>query len=168
LHSPCILFLDELDIVAPDRSHGGDDPLTREIVGQLLQEIDGIQSYSEHVFLVGATNRPRAVDAAILSRFTERVVVPLPDRESRIRLLSIFLAGKKLDFPLQNGAVLLSDISQGKELSGRDLKSWVAAAEQRALLRAIEEGGPEKYVITLDDFLPLSAGFAHLASKNCQ
>jgi SpoVK/Ycf46/Vps4 family AAA+-type ATPase len=151
-HSPCILFLDELDIVAPDRSLGNDDPLTREIVGQLLQEIDGVQSYGEHVFLVGATNRASAVDGAILSRFGEQLAISLPDHQARIRLLSIFLAGKKLDFPLGNGTMLLADLSEGKNCSGRDLRNWVATAERNALLRAMEEGGPESYVISLEDF----------------
>ena len=151
-HSPCILFIDELDIAAPDRSLGGDDPLTREIVGQLLQELDGVQSYAEHVFVLAATNCSNAVDRAILSRFGEQLAIPLPDYEARIRLLSIFLAGKKLDFPLNNGAMLLADLSEGKNRSGRDLRNWVATAEQNALLRAMEEGGPDSYVITLDDF----------------
>ncbi len=151
-HAPCILFLDELDIVAPERSIGEDDPLTREIVGQLLQEIDGVQAHPEHVFLLGATNRPEAVDRAVLSRFVERLPVQLPDHASRVRLLSGLLRGKKLDFPADYGATLLADLTEGKVLSGRDLASWVATAEQNALVRAFENGGPEQYVITLDDF----------------
>jgi SpoVK/Ycf46/Vps4 family AAA+-type ATPase len=151
-HAPCILFLDELDIIAPERSLGEDDPLTREIVGQLLQEIDGVQAHPEHVFLLGATNRPETVDRAVLSRFTERLQVPLPDHAARIRLLTIFLTGKKLDFSVEDEARLLADLTEGKALSGRDLRSWVASAEQTALVRAFENGGPEKYVITLDDF----------------
>jgi len=152
MHAPCILFLDELDIVAPDRNMGEDDALTREIVGQLLQEIDGVQSHPEHVFLLGATNRPEAVDSAVLSRFGERLQVPLPHHAARVQLLAIFLRGKKLDFPADNGARLLADITEGKAFSGRDLSSWVASAEQNALLRAFENGGPKEYVITLDDF----------------
>jgi SpoVK/Ycf46/Vps4 family AAA+-type ATPase len=151
-HAPCILFLDELDIVAPDRTLGEDDPLTREIVGQLLQEVDGVEAHSEHVFLLGATNRPEAVDRAILSRFTEHLRVPLPDHAARIRLLTILLTGKKLDFSMEAGTRLLADLTEGKALSGRDLKSWVASAEQSALARVFENGGPEQYVITLDDF----------------
>jgi SpoVK/Ycf46/Vps4 family AAA+-type ATPase len=53
-NSPAILFLDELDIIAPDRANNGrSDPLTTEIVGQLLQEIDGIETHENHVFLLG-------------------------------------------------------------------------------------------------------------------
>lgn len=151
-HAPCILFLDELDIIAPERSLGENDPLTREIVGQLLQEIDGVQAHPEHVFLLGATNRPETVDRAVLSRFTERLQVPLPDHAARTRLLTIFLTGKKLDFSMEDGARLLADLTEGKALSGRDLRSWVASAEQNALVRAFESGGPRQYVITLDDF----------------
>lgn len=151
-HAPCILFLDELDIVAPERSMGEDDPLTREIVGQLLQEIDGVQAHPEHVFLLGATNRPEAVDKAVLSRFAERRQVPLPDHAARIRLLTILLRGKKLDFSVEDGTRLLADLTEGKALSGRDLSNWVISAEQNALVRVFENGGPETYVIALDDF----------------
>jgi len=157
MHTPCILFLDELDIVAPDRSMGEDDSLTREIVGQLLQEIDGVQSHPEHVFLLtgvfllAGINRPDAVDRAVLSRFGERLQVPLPDHSARMQLLAKFLSGKKLEFPAEDGARLLADITEGKGLSGRDLSNWVTSAEQNALLRAFENGGPKGYVITLDD-----------------
>jgi len=151
-HAPSILFLDGLDIVAPNRGVGEDDPLTREIVGQLLQEIDGVQAHPEHVFLLGATNRPEAVDGAILSRFAERPQVPLPDHAARIQLLSILLKGKKFNFSSEDGVRLLADLTENKAFSGRDLRSWVAAAEQSALMRAFESGGPDKYVITLDDF----------------
>jgi transitional endoplasmic reticulum ATPase len=58
-NAPVILFLDELDIIAPARM-GGNDPLTDEIVGQLLQELDGIQSRDSEVFLLAATNHARA------------------------------------------------------------------------------------------------------------
>jgi SpoVK/Ycf46/Vps4 family AAA+-type ATPase len=141
--APSILFLDELDVVAPDRSlAGGSDPLTNEIVGQLLQEMDGIQAHDSHVFLIAATNRFEQIDPAIRSRFSEKLVIPLPDREDRIRLLSILLEGKKIDFPLTDGAVLLADLSDGKNWSGRDLENWVRAAEQTALRNALRNAAP--------------------------
>jgi SpoVK/Ycf46/Vps4 family AAA+-type ATPase len=151
--APAILFLDELDIIAPDRSFGGgSDQLTDEIVGQLLQEMDGIRVHDSHVFLMAATNRYEHVDAAIRSRFSERLVIPLPNRDDRVRLLSILLKGKKLGFPSEDGALLLADLSEGRNWSGRDLGSWVRSAEQKALMRAVRNGGPETFVIGLDDF----------------
>ena len=152
-NSPAILFLDELDIIAPDRAvMGGSDPLTDEIVGQLLQEIDGVRAQGSQVFLLAATNHLERIDAAVRSRFQERIVVPLPDRDARIRLLTVMLACKKLDFPAQDGAVLLADLTEGWNWSGRDLEGWVSRAEQKALLEAIRAGGPEHYVIKMDDF----------------
>jgi hypothetical protein len=67
-NAPVILFLDELDIIAPARM-GGNDPLTDEIVGQLLQELDGIQSRDSGVFLLAATNHAEEIDRACCPGF---------------------------------------------------------------------------------------------------
>ena len=151
--APAILFLDELDVIAPDRAAtGGNDQLTDEIVGQLLQEMDGISARDSHVFLVAASNHLERIDVAVRSRFQEKLVIPLPDYQARIRLLANLLAGKKIGFPLNDGAVLLADQTKDQALSGRDLESWVQAAEQKALLRALRDRGPENFAIGLEDF----------------
>jgi len=151
--APAILFLDELDVIAPDRATaGGNDQLTDEIVGQLLQEMDGINVRESHVFLVAASNRLERIDAAVRSRFQEKLVIPLPDRNARIRLLTNMLTGKKIGFPLKDGAGLLADQTKDRALSGRDLEAWVQAAEQKALLRALQDGGPENFEIRTEDF----------------
>jgi len=151
--APAIMFLDELDVIAPDRAAaGGNDQLTDEIVGQLLQEMDGISARDSHVFLVAASNHLERIDAAVRSRFQERLVIPLPDRNARIRLLANLLAGRKIGFPLNDGTVLLADQTKDQTLSGRDLEGWVQAAEQKALLRALRDGGPENFAIGLEDF----------------
>jgi SpoVK/Ycf46/Vps4 family AAA+-type ATPase len=151
--APAILFLDELDIIAPDRATaGGNDQLTDEIVGQLLQEMDGISARDSHVFLVAASNHLERIDVAVRSRFQEKVVIPLPDYQARIRLLANLLTGKKISFPLNDGAVLLADQTKDQALSGRDLEGWVQAAEQKALLRALRDGGPGNFAIGLEDF----------------
>jgi SpoVK/Ycf46/Vps4 family AAA+-type ATPase len=126
--------------------------LTDEIVGQLLQEMDGISAHDSHVFLVAASNHLERIDAAVRSRFQEKLVIPLPDHQARIRLLANLLAGKKIGFPLNDGAVLLAGQTKDQALSGRDLESWVQAAEQKALLRALRDGGPENFAIGLGDF----------------
>jgi SpoVK/Ycf46/Vps4 family AAA+-type ATPase len=151
--APAILFLDELDVIAPDRAAAGsNDQLTDEIVGQLLQEMDGISARDSHVFLVAATNHIERIDAAVRSRFQEKLVIPLPNHQARVRLLANLLAGKKIGFPLNEGAVLLADQTKDQALSGRDLEGWVQTAEQKALLRALRDGGPENFTIRLEDF----------------
>jgi SpoVK/Ycf46/Vps4 family AAA+-type ATPase len=150
-NAPVILFLDELDIIAPTRM-GGNDPLTDEIVGQLLQELDGIQSRDSEVFLLAATNHAEQIDPAVLSRFQERLAIPLPDLHGRERLLTMLLQKKRLTFALEEGSHTLAAMSEGKGMSGRDLKSWIGRAEQKALLRAIATGGPQHFALKLDDF----------------
>jgi SpoVK/Ycf46/Vps4 family AAA+-type ATPase len=147
--APVILFLDELDIIAPARA-GANDPLTDEIVGQLLQEMDGIQAQDSQVFLLAATNHPENVDRAILSRFRETVVIPLPDEEGRNRLLTIMLGKKRLGFNLEENVATLAARTEG--MSGRDLQNYVGRAEQNALIRAMDNGGPQHFSLQLDDF----------------
>jgi SpoVK/Ycf46/Vps4 family AAA+-type ATPase len=142
---------DELDIIAPARM-GGNDPLTDEIVGQLLQELDGIQSRDSEVFLLAATNHAEQIDRAVLSRFQERLAIPLPDLHGRERLLTMLLQKKRLTFALEEGSHTLAAMSEGMGMSGRDLKNWIGRAEQKALLRAIATGGPQHFALTLDDF----------------
>jgi SpoVK/Ycf46/Vps4 family AAA+-type ATPase len=148
-NAPVILFLDELDIIAPARS-GSNDALTDEIVGQLLQELDGIQSRDSEVFLLAATNHAEQIDRAALSRFQETLSIPLPDLAGRQRLLTVLLQKKKVAFSLEEGTPALAAASEG--MSGRDLGSWIGRAEQKALMRAIAAGGPEHFALTLADF----------------
>ncbi len=149
--APVILFLDELDIIAPRRG-ASHDPLTEEIVGQLLQELNGITAHDSQVFLLGATNLPEQIDSAVLSRFQQTIAIPLPDTHARQRLLSVLLAKKKLGFLLEPGTETLALMTEGRAWSGRDLQSWVSRAEQQALLRAISAGGPEHFSLLLADF----------------
>ncbi|SEM57595.1 AAA+-type ATPase, SpoVK/Ycf46/Vps4 family [Pseudoxanthomonas sp. GM95] len=147
--APSLLFLDELDIVAGAR--GGDgDSFTAEIVGQLLQELDGFAAHGQHVFVLAATNRVDQVDAAVLSRFPRRMEIPLPDANARVQLLRVLLQGKPLGFVLDDAANVLAHHSEGA--SGRDLRSWVEQAEQRAVIRAVQAGDAASVQLQLEDF----------------
>jgi len=86
--APAILFLDELDVIASDRAAAGNDQLTDEIVGQLLQEMDGISAHDSHVFLVATSNHLERIDVAVRSRFQEKLIIPLPNHQARVRLLA--------------------------------------------------------------------------------
>src|SRR5260221_13659298 len=87
---PSLIFIDEIDVVCPPRGMFHDS-IAQEFVGELLQQLDGLLSDTQAIFLVGATNRPDQVDAAILSRFAEQIEIPLPDERARAALLEIFL-----------------------------------------------------------------------------
>jgi transitional endoplasmic reticulum ATPase len=152
-NSPAIVFLDRLDMIAPNRSvANATDALSNEIIGQLAQECERTQYSDSHVFLLGATSSPNHVDPEVLDCFQERMSVALPNRDARIKLFTRLLADKKIDFSLGEGALLLAELAEGKSLDSRDIENSVLAAQQRALLRAVRNGGPEHYSITLDDF----------------
>ncbi|OYT62721.1 MAG: AAA family ATPase, partial [Thermofilum sp. ex4484_15] len=82
--APCVVFLDEVDSIAPMRGMGvGDSMVTERVVSQLLTEIDGIEKL-EGVVVIGATNRPDILDPALLrpGRFDRIIYVPPPDEKA--------------------------------------------------------------------------------------
>lgn len=151
--APVIIFLDKLDVIAPKQSQfDAKDRLTEEIAAQLQQEMNGVQAREGQVFLMAATHDPQLVEESVLNCFQERVVLPPPNRELRQQLLTLLLTGKRLGFPLREGSRLLSDLIDGREVSGGYLENWVQVAEQKALSRAIQTGGPEHLLIQIEDF----------------
>ena len=79
--APTILFIDELEAITNDLD-SSPDTITAELTAQLLQEIDGIQSHPEVVFLIGATNQPDRINRALFNRFTEKIEYPLPSLDA--------------------------------------------------------------------------------------
>ena len=133
--SPAILFIDELDLVAPARKGSGNDVLVQEIISQMLQEMDGIVDQHRQVFVLAATNLPENIDASILSRFTERLTVPLPDLESRVRMLKVLFVQARIDSLFSGDYPLLGELSSGMSL--RDIRNWLALAQRQAVSRAV-------------------------------
>lgn len=89
--APCVVFIDEIDTLAPARGKfQGDSGVSDRVVGQLLTELDGLQD-CRNVLLIGATNRPDALDPALLraGRLDLQLKVDLPDRESRLAILQV-------------------------------------------------------------------------------
>ncbi|HEU4605226.1 MAG TPA: CDC48 family AAA ATPase [Nitrososphaera sp.] len=96
--SPCVIFFDEIDSVAPMRGgEGGGVGGAERIVSQILTEIDGI-SELHGVVVLGATNRPDMIDPALLrpGRFDRIVLVPNPDSQTRKKILEIHAKGKPI------------------------------------------------------------------------
>jgi transitional endoplasmic reticulum ATPase len=88
--SPCVIFFDEIDSIAPVRGVGGETAVTERVVSQLLTELDGIESL-HGVVVLAATNRADMIDTALLrpGRFDKIILVPMPDREGRKSILQI-------------------------------------------------------------------------------
>lgn len=89
--APCVVFLDEIDSIAPVRGSGvGDNQVTERIVSQFLTEMDGLEEL-RNVVIIAATNRPDIVDPALLrpGRFDRLLYVPPPDLEARKQIFKI-------------------------------------------------------------------------------
>jgi transitional endoplasmic reticulum ATPase len=89
--SPCVIFIDEIDTLAPARgSYQGDSGVSDRVIGQLLTELDGLQS-AEGLLVIGATNRRDFIDPALLrsGRIELHMLVDLPDRDSRSSILAV-------------------------------------------------------------------------------
>jgi transitional endoplasmic reticulum ATPase len=88
--SPCVIFFDEIDSIAPIRGAGGETAVTERVVSQLLTELDGMENM-HGVVVLAATNRADMIDTALLrpGRFDKIIQIPLPDKESRKSILTI-------------------------------------------------------------------------------
>ncbi len=88
--APSVVFLDEIDAIAPRRGSSSDTNVTERIVNQLLTSIDGLESL-EGVTVIAATNRPDIVDPALLrpGRFDRLMLIPPPDQEGRLSILRV-------------------------------------------------------------------------------
>src|SRR5438093_1595294 len=119
--SPCIIFFDEIDSVAPIRGSGsGDSNVTERVISQFLTEMDGLEEL-RNVVIIAATNRPDIVDPALLrpGRFDRMLLVPPPDLEARKQIFRIHT--KKT--PLADD-VKLDDLARKTEgYTGADIAS---------------------------------------------
>lgn len=88
--SPAIVFLDEIDAIAPRRGSYSDSGASERMVNQLLTSMDGLEAM-DNVVIIGATNRPDILDPALLrpGRFDRILLVPVPDESSRLKILQV-------------------------------------------------------------------------------
>jgi transitional endoplasmic reticulum ATPase len=133
--APAIIFLDEIDSIAPARGSRTDSGITDRIVNQLLTEMDGIKPL-RGVVVIAATNRPDLIDPALLrpGRFDRVIKVPPPDRRARLEILRIHTRRVPLapDVDLEK----LADTTNG--YTGADLEALVREAVMLALREKLE------------------------------
>jgi len=96
--APTIVFLDELDSIAPMRGRDAGSHVIDSVVNQLLTSIDGLESM-EGVVVVGATNRPDIIDPGLLrpGRFDRLILIPVPDKDARLEIFRIHTKNMPLD-----------------------------------------------------------------------
>ena len=126
-HSPCIIFIDEIDAVGRQRGAGINmaNDEREQTLNQILYEMDGFQN-NEGIVVMGATNRKDVLDQALLrpGRFDRIVKISLPDKKSREQILEHYLANKTLDNPFNIPAI--AELTDG--FSGAQLKNLINEA----------------------------------------
>ncbi len=126
-HSPCIIFVDEIDAVGRHRGAGlgGGHDEREQTLNQILVEMDGFDS-ATNVIVIAATNRPDILDPALLrpGRFDRRVILDSPDVRGRTAILDVHAKGK----PLEKGLDLTDVAKQTPGFSGADLANLINEA----------------------------------------
>jgi transitional endoplasmic reticulum ATPase len=164
-HAPAIIFIDEIDAIAPKREEmSGDRQVERRVVAQLLALMDGLESRG-HVIVIAATNIPNTLDPALRrpGRFDREIAIGVPDRDGRREILDIHTRGMPLadDVDLER----LAAITHG--FVGADLAALCREAAMSALRRLMPDIDfaqaqipYEKLMaleVTMDDFLAAQA-----------
>lgn len=145
-HAPAIIFIDEIDSIAPKREEmGGEKQVERRVVAQLLALMDGLESRG-NIIVIAATNIPNTIDPALRrpGRFDREIAIPIPDRNGRLQILQIYTRGMPLAEdarPVRNGISngvnleKLADITHG--FVGADIEALAREAAMSALRKIL-------------------------------
>ena len=137
--SPSIVFLDELDAIAPIRGTEFGSKTSERVINQLLTELDGIESL-KNVVVIAATNRPEIIDPALIrsGRFDRLVFVGPPTNAERIRIFNVHLKNLKNDHHLSDDVDLeeLADVTEN--YVGSDIESLCRESVMLALRENLE------------------------------
>ncbi|KAI4472043.1 aaa-family atpase [Holotrichia oblita] len=160
--SPCIIFFDELDSLAPNRGISGDSGgVMDRVVSQLLAEMDGLNKEAT-IFIIGATNRPDLIDPALLrpGRFDKLLYVgPAETPEAKLSVLKALTRKFKLasdtnlEFIVKNCPKNIS----GADFYGLCSNAWLSAT--RTLIRKIETGEINKSDVSHEDVVVSNEDF---------
>ncbi|MFX0084800.1 MAG: CDC48 family AAA ATPase [Candidatus Hodarchaeota archaeon] len=131
-NAPSIIFIDEIDSIAPKRDDKGSGEVERRIVSQMLALMDGLETRGE-IIVIGATNRPNTIDPALRrpGRFDREIEIGVPNKEGRLVILGIHTRSMPLDEEVD-----LNDLaSRTHGFVGADLSSLAKEAGMRAIRR---------------------------------
>lgn len=160
-HAPAIIFLDEIESIAPKREEmGAEKQVERRVVAQLLALMDGLESRGQ-IIVIAATNIPNAVDPALRrpGRFDREISIPIPDKNARLDIIHIHTRG----MPLSDKVDLerLASITHG--FVGADLEALGREAAMTSLRKILPKVDFEleeipyeillELEVTMDDFM---------------
>ncbi|MBR9989607.1 MAG: CDC48 family AAA ATPase [Gemmatimonadetes bacterium] len=134
--APTVIFIDEIDSMAPVRGGGmGEPAVTERVVNTLLAEMDGLEEM-RGVVVIAASNRPGLLDPALLrpGRFDDLIYVPVPEEEGRLHILKIHTRG----MPLGDDVDLAVVAARTDGYTGADLEDIVRRAGLQALRENLE------------------------------
>jgi len=158
-NTPCIVFIDEIDAIAPNREEVTGE-VEKRVVSQLLALMDGLESRGQ-VVVIGATNRPNAIDPALRrgGRFDREIEIGVPNRDGRYEILQIHVRG----MPLTDNVDLarIAELTHG--FTGADLSELSKESAMKALRRVLPEIDfdanhvplevLDKLYVSMDDFI---------------
>jgi len=158
-NAPAILFIDEIDSIAPKREElGGEKQVERRVVAQLLALMDGLESRGQ-VIVIGATNIPNVLDPALRrpGRFDREISISIPDKNGRKQILEIHTRGMPLaeDVDLER----LAEITHG--FVGADLEALCREAAMAALRQILPEIEFEKEYIPYKKLAEIDVRIEH-------
>ncbi len=135
--SPCVIFMDEIDSIAPERGTGGDSNVTERVISQMLTEMDGLEGLN-NVVVIAATNRPDIMDPALLrpGRFDKSIYIGPPDKESRKSIFGIH-TGKR---PMGEDVDLDDLAGRTEGCTGADIAAICNEAVMNAVRRLVADG----------------------------
>lgn len=160
-NQPSIIFLDELDAIAPKRDKVSGD-VEKRIVSQLLSLMDGLK-HRGNIVVIGATNLPSAIDPALRrpGRFDREVMLEVPDRNGRAQILEVHTRGMPLDEDID--LERLADLTHG--FVGADIENLCREAAMKSLRKKIPDydtgeeglvfknGNPTPIKVEMGDFM---------------
>ena len=134
-HSPSIIFIDEIDAIAPKREEAYGD-VEKRVVAQLLALMDGLTDRG-NVIVLGATNRPDSVDPALRrpGRFDREIEISVPNADGRLEVLQIHTRG----MPIADDVELKTLSSELNGYTGADMKSLCREAAMKSIRRYLPE-----------------------------
>ncbi|XP_031403467.1 ATPase family AAA domain-containing protein FIGL1 isoform X2 [Punica granatum] len=135
---PAVIFVDEIDSLLSQRKSEGEHESSRRLKTQFLIEMEGFDSGSEQILLIGATNRPQELDEAARRRLTKRLYIPLPSSEARAWIVRNLLEKDGLFKLSEDDINAICKLTLG--YSGSDMKNLVKDASMGPLREALRQG----------------------------